>query len=96
MMLIVLAATALLSSDADIERAVAAAPPQVRAFIERRRACNHWAGEEPYDEDRARQIRSAVRKLRCHAIERDGERLRRSLVSKPDLLALFDQTADWY
>ena len=27
--------------------------------------CNHWAGEEPYNKERAEQIRKAVENARC-------------------------------
>ena len=52
-------------------------PGDVRAFVERRIECNHWAGEDAYDTQRGRQIAAAVERLRCDRIDRDEARLRR-------------------
>jgi hypothetical protein len=52
-------------------------PGDVRAFVERRIECNHWAGEDAYDAERGRQIAAAVERLRCDRIDRDEARLRR-------------------
>ncbi|MBS0282157.1 MAG: hypothetical protein JSR25_13400 [Proteobacteria bacterium] len=49
----------------------------VRAFIERKIECNHWAGEEPYDAARARQIERAVQHLKCEALDKDEVALKR-------------------
>ena len=35
-------------------------PEDIAFFIARTAECNHWAGEEPYDKDRASDIRNAV------------------------------------
>lgn len=37
-------------------------PEDIAFFIARTAECNHWAGEEPYDKDRANYIRNAVEK----------------------------------
>ena len=51
-------------------------PPDVSDFIRRAVVCNHWAGEEPYDEDRRAQINAAVQTLRCRALDADQAALR--------------------
>lgn len=51
-------------------------PHDVEAFQDRRAQCEHWAGEEPYDGPRAREIESAVQRLRCDSLETDETRIR--------------------
>jgi hypothetical protein len=51
-------------------------PPDVSDFIRRAVVCNHWAGEEPYDEERRAQINAAVQTLRCRALDADQAALR--------------------
>ena len=43
-------------------------PEEVIAFIVRIVECNHWAGEEPYDKERAKQIRKAIENARCNSL----------------------------
>ena len=50
---------------------VASLPAPVRAFIVRRAGCNHWGGEDAYEAARGRDIRRALRELRCDTIDRD-------------------------
>ena len=51
-------------------------PHDVEAFLDRRAQCEHWAGEEPYDGPRAREIEVAVQQLRCNSLEEDESRMR--------------------
>ena len=53
-------------------------PEDVVAFIERIVECNHWSGEEPYDNERAEQIRKAVEKARCDSLDSDEQALERT------------------
>jgi hypothetical protein len=71
-------------------------PPPVRAFVERRQGCNHWAGEEPYDEKRAKEIARAIDKLRCDRLDDDELDLRRRYARQPAALKLIRDSADWY
>jgi hypothetical protein len=52
-------------------------PEDVVAFIERMVECNHWGGEEPYDKERAEQIRQAVEKARCDSLDSEEQALER-------------------
>jgi hypothetical protein len=52
-------------------------PPDIAAYVQRRTACNHWGGEEPYDKARAAEITKAMAKLNCATIEADEKTLRR-------------------
>lgn len=51
-------------------------PHDVETFLDRRAQCEHWAGEEPYDGPRAREIEAAVQRLRCNSLETDEFRIR--------------------
>lgn len=70
-------------------------PHDVRVLIDRRFGCNHWAGEEPYDRDRAREIARAVRVLRCDSVEREEKRLERRYARSPAVLKALAETRDW-
>ena len=80
---------------AQVAQAIETAPAPVRAFIQRRQGCNHWSGEEAYDQDRAKEIAAALRQLRCREIEADGTALRRRYVRQPEILDLLTRTVDW-
>lgn len=51
-------------------------PSEVRDFIRRAVNCNHWAGEEPYNEERRAQMAAAVSSLRCRELDTDQKELR--------------------
>ncbi len=61
-------------------------PPDIAAYVERRKGCNHFGGEEPYDKARAAQINRAVAKLDCRALEADEKALLRRYRSTPAFL----------
>lgn len=86
--LVALLAYPLLSPETN--RALAKAPREIGAFAERRAECEHWAGEEPYDKPRAREIASAVAKLRCERLEADERALRRRYAGQPRMLELLE------
>jgi hypothetical protein len=73
---------------------VGSAPRKVAAFIERRAGCNHFLGEEPYDAERAAELKKAILELRCARIERDGLRLERTYRDRPDILRILKETED--
>lgn len=50
-------------------------PADVRAFIEQHEACRHWATEEPYDEERRKEIAAGVERD-CHGVDRKLGELR--------------------
>lgn len=51
-------------------------PADVESFFSRLVECHHWAGEEPYDEERAKEIQAAAERLACARIEEDERALR--------------------
>lgn len=70
---------------------VARQPDDVRKLIDRVTGCNHWAGEEPYDAERRRQIESALRDLKCDRIDRDAAKLRLRYWGNSEAVDLIDQ-----
>ncbi|KLK91675.1 hypothetical protein AA309_18820 [Microvirga vignae] len=67
-----------------------AIPADVRAFAERRLECNHWAGEEPYDAERAGQITGAMERLQCERLKVDEMQLRRHYAGSTAILGVLD------
>lgn len=66
-------------------------PPDVSDFIRRAVVCNHWAGEEPYDDERRAQINAAVQGLRCRALDADQTRLRARYAGQTEVLKRLQQ-----
>jgi hypothetical protein len=50
-------------------------PSDVVELIDRNQDCTHFAGEEPYNEERAAEIQKAMRQLKCASIEKEKEKL---------------------
>ena len=46
-------------------------PIDVVEMIDRYADCNHWNGEEPYNEERRKEINSVIAELHCDSLERD-------------------------
>jgi len=75
--LLLLPVAALAAPQDDLSAMTKMMPRDVRAFIARKSECNHWAGEEPYDAARGKQIERAVGRLKCDTLDRDGAALQR-------------------
>ena len=71
---------------AEDEALRAGLPSDVAAYIGRARACLHWGGEEPYDAERASQIRMEVERLGCAQLESEERTLRRRHLDDPQAL----------
>jgi hypothetical protein len=74
--------------------AVLAAPPlpaEVARFVQRAEQCHHWAGEEPYDAERAAWIEAAVNRLRCEALPAHAKRLKRRHARRPQALRAIER-----
>jgi hypothetical protein len=50
-------------------------PQDATAFLERVDGCDHFGGEEPYDEQRRKEILEAVTKLKCDSVDKDRDAL---------------------
>ena len=68
----------------------------VTRFVERAQMCEHWAGEEPYDDARRAEIERNLRDLRCTTITRDGEALKISRRERPEDLRRIDEALGWF
>ena len=65
----------LASADEALDHLKQGLPSPVAQFVERAANCNHWAGEEPYDAERAAEINKAISELRCSSLDADEARL---------------------
>lgn len=73
--------------DAVVEVALSE-PAEVLDFVSRSANCQHWGGEEPYDEDRRAEIEAAMIEQRCDALTADGTRLATTYADQPATLAV--------
>lgn len=67
-------------------------PADVSDFIRRAVTCNHWAGEEPYDEDRRAQMAEAVGSLRCRELDTDQRALAKQYDGNAEVLRRIRQS----
>lgn len=85
----------LAMTPAQARHAVKIAPPPVRALLVRQAGCNHFAGEEAYDKERAAYIDAQVRKLRCRTLEADARVLRKRYAKTPSVRRLLAEAKHW-
>ncbi len=71
--------------------AAAKVPKDVLSLTTRIRDCNHWAGEEPYDQPRAAEIAKAMKQLRCDRLDSDEKKIREKYKSNKEVLEAIDQ-----
>lgn len=71
-------------------------PQDVAALIDRIAACHHWAGEEPYDAERRRQIETAVARLKCDALEAEQKAIRTKYPGNDEIGRRLDAARDLY
>ena len=67
-------------------------PADVSDFIRRAVTCNHWAGEEPYDEERRAQMAEAVASLRCRELDTDQRALAKQYDGNAEVLRRIRQS----
>lgn len=79
----------------DLESINRGMPEPVKQFNARQIECNHWAGEESYDEQRAEQIRMAIENLSCESLETDEKFLLNQYKSRPDVKKSIHQAKDF-
>ena len=70
-------------------------PADVVDLVERYGGCNHWGGEEGYNEERRKEIEDGVKRLGCDRIEADRRKLRKKYARKPKVLRVIN-AADTY
>jgi hypothetical protein len=64
-------------------------PADVRAFANKREACDHWRGEDGYDDQRALQINRAVCET-CRGTDAELKRLKKKHSSNQAAMKLLD------
>lgn len=50
-------------------------PQDAVSLLERVDGCDHFGGEEPYDEQRRKETLEAVTKLKCDSVDKDRDAL---------------------
>ena len=60
-------------------------PPDVAGFIERRDGCDHFRGEEPYDEERRLFLLQNMKEL-CTGTDRHLAGLKKKYAGQPDVM----------
>jgi hypothetical protein len=71
-------------------------PEPVKKVIDRQIACNHWAGEEPYDAERATDINAALASLKCNSLARDEAKLIKKYKSRADVKDAINQAKNYF
>lgn len=64
-------------------------PPDVQSYLDRRRACEHFLGEEPYDDGRRRFLQLRILQT-CSGINEQGEATRQLHRDSPEILKLLE------
>jgi hypothetical protein len=70
-------------------------PKDVAVFISRAFNCWHFAGEEPYSEERKQEILAALDKYKCNRLASDESRLRKKYRRNSNVLKALDATKEW-
>ncbi|WP_309628599.1 hypothetical protein [Brevundimonas sp.] len=65
--------------------------PEVLNWVSRREHCEHWQGEEPYDDARRIEIAANVERLACDALGADEAVLRAAHAENASILALLNR-----
>lgn len=73
-----------------LEAVLAKAPKEVADFIWRAKGCQHFAGEEPYDKERADFLNKTMDKLKCNELDAAERMLRKKYAGSPDAQAALD------
>ena len=79
----------------DLEALKKGQPQEVASFISRAFNCWHYSGEEPYSEERKRQILAALEKYNCAGLSLDESKLREKYRKKPKILRALDAASAW-
>ncbi len=69
--------------DEKVNAYVKGLPKDVVALLRRMESCQHYGGEEAYDQARKKQIEVAVKKLRCDQLDADKEKALKKHAKQP-------------
>ena len=78
------AAPIIVSSEQELSL-VEPMPADIRTFTNKRDECDHWRGEEPYDDERAKEISGAINDT-CTGTDDKLSKLRRKYKDRPSVL----------
>lgn len=70
-------------------------PPEVAEMIERTVGCSHWAGEEPYDDERKKEISAALKELKCDRLTRDEASISKRYANRPKVIDALKRAKEW-
>jgi len=70
-------------------------PKDVAAVVERIAICAHFAGEEPYDAGRRKEIAAAMKKYRCEKLDKDEAALRKRYKDNSVVLGVLQKAHEW-
>jgi hypothetical protein len=70
-------------------------PADVVDLVERYGGCNHWGGEEGYDEERRKQIEAGAARLRCDRLDADQRKLRKKYAHKARILRVINAASTY-
>ncbi|GJI94023.1 hypothetical protein RugamoR57_07410 [Duganella caerulea] len=70
-------------------------PKAVASVVERIAMCTHFAGEEPYDAARGREIAAAMKKYRCDKLDKDEAALRKRYQGNAAVLGVLQKAHEW-
>jgi hypothetical protein len=74
--------TAFVGKDGPLSQFAQPLPIEVVEWKKRHEECQHWAGEEPYDKERAHEIETAVVKLKCSNLSAEADIIRKKYGSE--------------
>jgi hypothetical protein len=70
-------------------------PADVVDLVERYGGCNHWGGEEAYNEERRKEIEDGARRLGCDRLDADQRKLRKKYAQKPRVLRVINAASTY-
>lgn len=76
--------------DKDTKSHMPNCPNDARDLVDRALNCQHWTGEEPYDEARGHEIETALTELKCDVLSLDYDHLLRKYAKRRDVLATLE------
>jgi hypothetical protein len=83
------------SAEDDSRKLAAGLPHDAAAVVTRRAMCNHWAGEEPYDKERAREIARAIKQNKCESLDADEAAVRKRYANTPKVIKALEDAKDF-
>jgi hypothetical protein len=71
-------------------------PTDAAEVVRRAEGCVHWQGEEPFDQERRKQIEDALRELKCAKLRDDNTLLQAKYQSNEAVTKVLDYLEKYY